>query len=277
MAKEKRNEEGARKYFAEEKTKFTGLLKQAHLVGNAVGNRRTDPLRVISSWLYIRICVTGKTIVQVLEPQPTGYGEARYLDHASIAILSRALIENVAVLLYVGDTKIPTDEWECRRGLIDIHDFINRAEFLSKIDPKTHSQFPEETLKTLRERLEKNSFFQTIPAKRRQRLLEGEDMFINGRHAAMLELGWGDDFTRGLYKYLSNQAHSLSMSFHRTAENELYKNDSAGAQVVAGFALTFARRALCASSVHMIELFPDIELSFDQVFLSALKSEYSRS
>jgi hypothetical protein len=64
------------------------------------------------------------------------------------------------------------------------------------------------------------------------------------------------------------------MSFHRTAENELYKNDSAGAQVVAGFALTFARRALGAASLHMIELFPDIELSFDQLILSALKSEY---
>ena len=93
----------------------------------------------------------------------------------------------------------------------------------------------------------------------------------------MLELGWGDDFSRGLYKYLSNQAHSLSMSFHRTAENQLYKNDSAGAQVVAGFALTFARRALGAAALHIMELFPDVELNFDQVVLSVLKSEYARS
>jgi hypothetical protein len=221
------------------------------------------------------ICVTARTLVQILDPLPTGYGDSRYLDHASVAILSRALIENVAVLLYVGNTKIPNDEWECRRSLIDLHDFVNRSEFLSKIDPTTLGDFPEETLRTLRERLESNSFFQTLPPKRRQRLLDGDDMFIEGRHAAMLQLGWGDDFTRGLYKYLSNQAHSLSMSFHRTAENELYKNDSAGAQVVAGFALTFARRALGAASLHMIELFPDIELSFDQLILSALKSEYS--
>ena len=103
-------------------------------------------------------------------------------------------------------------------------------------------------------------------------------MFVDGRHAAMLELGWGDDFTRGLYeKYLSNQAHTLAMSFHRTAENELYKNDSAGARVVAAFSLTFTRRALGAAALHMIELFPDIELKFDQIVLSALKSEYRRS
>jgi Family of unknown function (DUF5677) len=277
MSKDARDEEGTRKYFAEERKKFIGLLKQAHMVGNAVGNRMSDPLRVISSWLYIRICVTGKSIEQILEPQPTGYGQARYLDHASIAILGRALIENAAVLLYVGDTNISDDEWQCRRALIDVHDFINRSEFLSKIDPKTTGDFPEDAFQTIRKRLEDNAFFQTLPPKRRQRLLDGEDMFVNGRHAAMLELGWGDDFTRGLYKYLSNQAHSLSMSFHRTAENELYKNDSAGAQVVAAFTLAFARRALGASCLHMIELFPDIELGFDQIILSALKAEYKRS
>jgi hypothetical protein len=277
MAKSKRDEAGALKYFSEEKAKYTGLLKQAHLIGNAVGNRNTDPLRVISSWLYMRICVTGKTIVEILEPQEHDYGSSRYLDHASIAILCRGLIENVAVLLYVGDANISEDEWECRRSLIDLHDFTNRSAFLTKIKADTVPESPEETLKLLRERLEDNAFFQTLSMKRRQKLLEGQEMFVDGRHAAMLELGWGDDFTRGLYKYLSNQAHTLAMSFHRTAENELYKNDSAGSRIVAALSLTFARRALGGAALHMIELFPDIELKFDQIVLSALKSEYRRS
>jgi hypothetical protein len=41
-----------------------------------------------------------------------------------------------------------------------------------------------------------------------------------------------------------------------------------------GFALDFARRALGTASLHMIELFPDIELNFDQLILSALQGEY---
>jgi hypothetical protein len=225
----------------------------------------------------MRICVTGKTIVEILEPQEHDYGSSRYLDHASIAILCRGLIENVAVLLYVGDANISEDEWECRRSLIDLHDFTNRSAFLTKIKADTAPESPEETLKLLRQRLEDNAFFQTLSMKRRQKLLEGQEMFVDGRHAAMLELGWGDDFTRGLYKYLSNQAHTLAMSFHRTAENELYKNDSAGSRIVAAFSLTFARRALGGAALHMIELFPDIEVKFDQIVLSALKSEYRRS
>jgi hypothetical protein len=277
MVKSKKNEAGALKYFSGEKAKYVGLLKQAHLIGNAVGNRNTGPLRVISSWLYMRICVTGKTITEILEPQGHDYGSSRYLDHASIAILCRGLIENVAVLLYVGDANISEDEWECRRSLIDLHDFTNRSAFLTKIKADTLPESPEKTLKLLRQRLKDNAFFETLSTKRRQKLLEGQEMFVDGRHAAMLELGWGDDLTRGLYKYLSNQAHTLAMSFHRTAENELYKNDSAGSRVVATFSLTFAWRALGAAALHMIELFPDIELKFDQIVLSALKSEYRRS
>jgi hypothetical protein len=119
--KSKKDEVGALKYFSEEKAKYIGLLRQAHLIGNAVGNRNTGPLRVISSWLYVRICVTGKTIAEILEPQVHDYGSSRYLDHASIAILCRGLIENVAVLLYVGDANISEDEWECRRSLIVPH------------------------------------------------------------------------------------------------------------------------------------------------------------
>jgi hypothetical protein len=120
-----RDEEGVRKWFADEKVKYLAILKQSHLVGNCVGNRTADPLRVIASWLNTRLCVTGMTLSRILEPVPTGFGKATYLDHASIAVLGRAIIENAAVLLYVCDHKIDTVEWECRRSLVDLHDFVN--------------------------------------------------------------------------------------------------------------------------------------------------------
>ncbi|MBR0771883.1 hypothetical protein JQ590_26835 [Bradyrhizobium diazoefficiens] len=274
MPKVKKDEEGARKWFADEKGKYLALLKQSHLVGNAVGNRQTDPLRVIASWLYMRICVTATSLSQLLEPQPTDYGSMRYLDHASISVVSRALIENAAVLLYACDHTLSPDEWECRRALIDVHDFVNRSQFLPKLAPDTKDDFPPDHLQELKDRLAGNAFFKTLPPKRQSALLAGADMFLNGRHDAMLALGWGDDATRGIYKYLSNQAHTLAMAFHRTASNELYRNDSAGARVTGAFALSFARRALGASCLHMIALFPDIELRFTELVMTALRIEY---
>ena len=199
MPKSKRDEEGVRKWFAEETIKYAGLLKQSHVVGNAVGNRHADPLRVIASWLYTRICVTGMTLSQILEPVSTGYGSAAYLDHASIAILGRALIENAAVLLYVCDHAIGTDEWECRRSLIDLHDFVNRSRYITRSILPPRMTFQDD-LKEFRQRLETNAFFKTIHPKRQRTLLEGADMFVEGRHEAMLMLGWGEDATRGIYK-----------------------------------------------------------------------------
>jgi hypothetical protein len=277
MIKQYRHEANINAYFSDEKIKFTGLLKHSHLVGNSIGRRDSDSLRVIASWLFLRACVMGQSLLQLFDPPPPGFGASRYLDHASIAVICRALIETIAVLLYVGDTTISDDEWECRRSLIDLHDFVNRREFLDRISFETSAKSPEDTLKTLRDRVESNAFFNTLPPGRRRRLLDGDDMFINGRHAAMLELGWGEDLTRGIYKYLSNQAHSLSMAFHRTEANELYKTDSTGAKVVAAFATSFARRALGTGCLHMISLFPDTEMVVNPTILTALRTEYKAS
>jgi hypothetical protein len=133
MSKKRSSEQKTDEYFLAEKTKFAGLLKHTHLIGNKIGRREADHLRIMASWLFMRAGVTGQSIVQLYDPPLSGFGSARYLDFGSIAALSRALIENIAVLLYIGDTSITADEWMCRKHLIDLHDFANRREFLELI------------------------------------------------------------------------------------------------------------------------------------------------
>jgi Family of unknown function (DUF5677) len=276
MAKNpKRSRKQAEEYFSSESSKFCGLAKHALLISNRIGQRETDAPRIWASWLFMRACVTTLSIQQLYDPPRSGYGDACYLDHGSIAGLCRALIENIAVLLYIGDPTLNGDEWMCRKHLIDLHDYRNRNEFLSLLNHEAPAAAEEKTFQFLRERLEKNSFFKTIPGKRQKRLLSGDDMFIEGRHAAMLKLGWGNELTKGVYKYLSQQAHSQSMAFHRTEINRMYERNSPGAKVVAGFATEFARSALGVGALRMLSLFPDVELAFDPVVLSAIKAEYA--
>jgi hypothetical protein len=259
------------KFFADERTRFTAMGKYSLLISNAIGRQFVDERRGIATWLFMRACVTSITIEGLFNPKEAGYG-AKYLDHASIASLARALIENISVMLYVGDISISEDEWKCRRYLIDLHDCCNRIAFLKMLGPQKPQ---EKAIKALTDRLHKNSYFKTIPEKRQKRLLAGEDMYISGRHAAMLKLGWGEDITRGVYKYLSNHAHSLPMSFHRTELNSVYQQDSPAAKVAAGFATEFARKALGLGCMHMIALFPYVEAKFDPAILAALKLEYA--
>lgn len=271
-------EEKTEKFFADKKALFLAVSSNAHTLGNRIGRRMSDELRVRASWLFMRACVTSHSIGRLLEPTPTGFKKAVYLDHASLAILFRGLIENVAVLLYVGDTTISRDEWACRMELVDLHDFVNRQSFLNRLpNYKSKMKDPDKLLAELKDRVAANAFFTTLPAKTQKRLLEGEEMFLYGRHQAMLKLGWGEDLTRGIYKYLSNQAHSLAMAFHRTEFNKVYEQGATYPKVVVGFAAEFGCKALGVACLKMFELFPDTELAFDATVLAALKKEYAPS
>jgi hypothetical protein len=263
------------KFFAERRSQFEGVVRNAHLIGNHIGRRSTDDLRVRGSWLFMRACVTAHSIIQLFEPAPTGFGRAVYLDHPSIAVLCRALIENIAVLLYIADMTTPADEWQCRMHLVDLHDFVNRHAFISRIPYKSAVKKPDKLLAELQGRVADNPFFKTLAPRTQKRLLEGEEMFLYGRHSAMLKLGWGEDITRAIYKYLSNQAHSLAMSFHRTEANKTYAQDSSYPKVVAGFAAEFGYKALAVGCLRMFELFPDTELAFEPSVLAAFKKEYT--
>jgi hypothetical protein len=262
-------------YFRDECTKFRGIVQHATTVGNAIGVRDVGEIRGYASWLFVRACLMSKTIENAFNPIPTGFGSAQWLDHASIAILCRALIECITVMLYIGGVDIPEDEWDCRKRLFILHELVNRTSFLSSINYDFDNDLKDTQLEYAKKKLSENSFFKTLPEKRQKRLLGGDDMYVDGRHEAMLKIGWGEKLTRGMYKYLSNQAHSLPMAFARTAQNNLYTNDSAGAKVTAGFGIEFARMALGRGCVHMLCLFPDTELAIDQIVVTALKSAYA--
>jgi RNA polymerase sigma factor (sigma-70 family) len=143
---------------------------------------------------------------KIVDHDKPGFGR---MDHASIAILCRALIECLSVMLYIGDIDIPEAEWDCRKRLFILHELVNRTSFLTAINYEFDEGLKEKQLAYAKEKLSENTFFNTLPEKRRNRLLEGDEMYVEGRHEAMLKFGWGDVLTRGVYKYLSNQAHSL--------------------------------------------------------------------
>jgi hypothetical protein len=180
-------------FFRDECTKFKGIVQHATSVGNAIGRRDAGENRGYASWLFVRACAMAKSIENAFNPIPTGFGSARYLDHASIAILCRALIECVSVMLYIGDVDVPDDEWDCRKRLFILHELVNRNAFLASIDYTFDDVLKQQQLEYARKMLSENLFFKTLPEKRQKRLLEGNEMYIEGRHEAMLTFGWGDN------------------------------------------------------------------------------------
>jgi len=180
-------------------------------------------------------------MIRLFEPHVAG--NARYLDHASIAALSRALIENVATCIYLSDQAVSEEEWNARRLIMHLNDLINRRAFLRQIGQmrEGNSKKIEEELRT---KLQANSAFTALTRDQRGKILNGSNMFLHGRHKTMLAFGWGDDRTAGVYKYLSSHAHSTAMAFSRTEMNQVYEPHSNASKVTAGFAIEHARMAL---------------------------------
>jgi hypothetical protein len=262
-------------YFEAQKSRFEWVTTQARFIGNTIGRQTVTPPQGYGAWLFMRAIITAGSLEKLFEPQDATIGGIKYLDHASIASLGRALIENATVLLYIGDTSIPEDEFWMRKHLIDLHDYTERTKFLTDIG-RLETPPDGKMLQELKDRLLGSRAFMALPERRREHLLKGKDMFVISRHDASLALGWGDQLSRGIYKYLSAHAHSTSMAFHRTEENKIYEPNSNAAKVTAGFAIDHAHQALGISCLRMVDLFPYIEATFDPLVFSALKSEYKR-
>jgi hypothetical protein len=154
-----------------------------------------------------------------------------------------------------------------------LNDLVNRRTFLRQIGQSGEGNWDAIESK-LRGELEANSVFKTLSPDKRGKLLNGSNMFLHGRHKTMLVFGWGDERTAGVYKYLSSHAHTTAMAFLRTELNEVYEPHSNASKVTAGFAIEHARNALGTGCLHMIELFPYVEATFDELVFIALKQEY---
>jgi hypothetical protein len=107
-------------FFARKCTKFSSLVEHATSIGHRIGRRAIDAKRGYASWLIVRACVMAKAIGHAFAPLPTGFGKVKWLDHGSIAILCRALIERISVMLDIGDVELPEGEWLCRKHLIEL-------------------------------------------------------------------------------------------------------------------------------------------------------------
>lgn len=266
-------EQTAEEYFVRERDAFVRRADQSAQLSHLIGAREADARGIWASWLFMRVCVTAKSIERLLTPLRSGYGDISYLDHGSIAPLARGAIENIAVLLYLGDRDISDVQWECRKRLIDLHDYRTRREFLALLGSAEDPKKSKEIMHELQDRLRNNAYFLSLPKKRQKRLLNAEDMYIDGRMNALGKIGWSTDQTKAIYKYLSMQAHTMPMSFHRTEINQVYTKDSNAVKAIAGFAIEHARQALGVGCLRAVKLFPDIEGKLDPVALNEWKQE----
>ena len=141
-------------------------------------------------------------------------------DYASVATLSRTVMETRLAYHYLCFQECDSVESDFRWNLFNLHDAKTREKLAKTVSsPDEGVANLSNAAEEVKGRLRSNSFFQSLPEKRQKALLKGDTPY----HIALEELADDVGIDAKTYKFInksfSNYVHSYPMSFYRMGEN----------------------------------------------------------
>jgi hypothetical protein len=171
--------------------------------------------------------------------------------------MTRSILEIRLAFFYLCAEECPREEWECRWNIFNLHDCTARIRLFEEMPNGSpdvtgfNAQADE-----LRDRLNKNIFFTSLPEKDKKKLLNGGHAYLHSLEDIAARAGVDVLTFRWLYKLLSSHVHGLPLSFYRMGEQE--RGRGIHSEVEEGYTqlcLSFAISLLVAARDEMERLF----------------------
>jgi len=164
------------------------------------------------------------------------------------------------MFVYVSEPAISGEDWLLRRAVLELHDSTTRYRISKDIgDIKEAQDYLMEIVKKI---IVSDPVFQSLDTERQQKVLKGQELYINGRNAVVREAGWDVDHFNAMYAALSSHAHSAPVSFYRSDPFEPSASIAPDYQyVTSGLALEYATEPLGFACERMFHLYPEIFLT----------------
>lgn len=172
-----------------------------------------------ASLIFTKLCTSGVTTLSIC-PSPKEIGKNAHWDCASVAALTRGVIETYLVFSYLCVEKCEPKEWEARWRLLNLHDHMSRLKMFKVMDDAEElvAQFESYT-EEVKSDLEKTEFFNLLSEKQKKHYLKGNNAFFKSQDELIESAGGNVDEFRFRYRFLSNHTHSLPMGFYRMQES----------------------------------------------------------
>lgn len=161
----------------------------------------------------------------IYENYAAGSAGFRLLDHFSLAVLCRSIIDAALVTKYIANSKDSKEKWNLKRHVIYLHDLLNRRRFLMSIE-KSSGQSDvaflssyEGVKRDLRKKISILADELGYSGDDKRKLTSGQLVFVDGARGAAREAGWDVDLFDFHQSYLSNWVHSHPVSFLRADEH----------------------------------------------------------
>ena len=208
--------EDAKKFYIESWANFISYFKDAIELSHKSTNIAAPTSRhFYASVLFTRLVICSASLKKLC-PHPSQLGKDAIWDCLSACAITRNILECYLIFYYFCIDNIGEIEWDARWRLFNLHDFIQRRKMF---DSYMSEDDTEATNKLVNE-LASNGYFETLSEKQKRHYLKGNNALF--KPLDKIAESRGDDVTqfRMLYRFLSNQIHSLPMSFYRTLEHE---------------------------------------------------------
>jgi hypothetical protein len=210
--------------------------------------------------LFTSLCTRGVSLAILIPHSPWSQKHIEHWDYASIAVLTRSILELRIAFFYLCAEDCSRDEWNCRWNVFNLHDCTARLHLFEAMPGNSsNGKNFDAQAEELRSRLAENSFFNGLPQKERNRLLRGGHAYMfpleNIASRCSIDLGT----FRWLYKLLSSHVHGLPLSFYRMGDQE--RGRGVHSEVEEGYTslcLSFAVSLLVAARDEMERLFAEI-------------------
>lgn len=212
-----------------------------------------------ASVLFTSLCTRGVSLAILAPHSPWSKKRVEHWDYASIAGMTRSILEIRLAFFYLCAEQCPREEWECRWNIFNLHDCTARIHLFEEMP----SGSPDITgfnaqADELRARLTANAFFLNLPEKERRKYLNGGYAYFHSLEDIAARAGVDVHTFRWLYKLLSSHVHGLPLSFYRMGEQE--RGRGVHSDVEEGYTklcLSFAISLLVAARDEMERLFAE--------------------
>ena len=200
---------------------FDALLVEATRVSRSAADRSVPDPVWWACLLHTRLCVTGVSLLSLV---PGSRFAGRAIDHydfSAVASLTRNVWECYFVFFYLGVDTTEDDEWLTRLNVLQLHDCTSRLKMFTKLTPDD-MDLPafRAQAEELRGRIAARAYFGTLPQRRRQHVLKGENALLLSQDELLRRMNEDVGLFRGMYRFLSFHVHSLPVAFYRMAERE---------------------------------------------------------
>ena len=174
-----------------------------------------------ASVLFTRLVGNGVSLLLLLPRNRLTQSVFENWDFVPIASLARNLSECYFAYYYLCEDNVGEEEWHCRWNIFNLHDCLQRKKLFQCLgsNPEELANF-EKQADELRDRLQSNSHFKSLPLQVQKDCLKAKKLFLLSQDELLERIGFDATAFRALYILWSSHMHTFPVGFYRTGEND---------------------------------------------------------